>query len=125
MSYWRGRGFKENISDSNYEILSQPLWINACGEDYVEHMISDYIVDRPQGRNDYQMLYIKEGNGDFLIDGKTVTVGENQIVIYRPKEPQFYRYAKDKKRWFTGFTLREAMLINFLKNTVLPIISSL
>lgn len=107
MSYCRGKGFKENISDSNYEILSQPLWINACGEDYMEHMISDYIVDRPQGRNDYQMLYIKEGNGDFLIDGKMVTVGENQIVIYRPKEPQFYRYAKDKKTvvyWihFTG-----------------------
>lgn len=97
MAYWRGRGFKENISDSDYEILSQPLWINACGEDYVEHMFSDYIVDRPQGRNDYQMLYIKEGSGDFLINGKTVTAGENQIVIYRPNEPQFYRYPNDKR----------------------------
>lgn len=110
MSYWRGKGFKENIFDSDYNIISRPLWINACGEDYVEQMNADYIVDRPEGRSDYQMLYVKEGFGFFLLDGKTVKVGQNQIVIYRPGEHQQYRYPQSEKTvvYWIHFSGRDA-----------------
>ncbi len=114
MSFWRGKGFNDNIYDSDYEINDYPLFVNACGEDYVEKMSSDYIIDRPLGRNDYQMLYIKEGYGEFLVDGKVVKVEKNHIVIYHPHHPQWYRYPGNGKTivyWihFSGSAVAELL----------------
>lgn len=126
MSFWRGKGFNESIYDSDYNITDAPLWVNACGEDYVENMNSDYIVDRPKGRNDYQILYVKDGYGDFLLDGKRVRVEKNQIVIYRPKEYQWYRYRGDSKTivyWihFSGYMAGELLQKYRLTESLIPL----
>lgn len=96
MSIWRYKGFRPVIFDSNYAINDYPLWVNACGEDFIL-MDEEFCVDRPNGRNDYQMLYIKEGFGHFLINGKMQKVNAPSIVIYKPKEHQKYIYEQNKK----------------------------
>lgn len=96
MSIWRGKSFRAEVFDSNYEITDFPLWVNACGEDHIL-MAEDYRIDRPHGRNDYQMLYLKEGYGYFLIQGNIQKVVAPSVVIYKPHEYQHYLYEKNKK----------------------------
>lgn len=95
MSIWRGKSFNTIIVDSNYEIANCPLWVNACGEDYIL-MNEEYQIDRVHGRNDYQILYIKKGYGHFLIKGKMQKVTAPSIVLYKPHERQNYIYEKNK-----------------------------
>ena len=68
----------------------------------------------PEGRNDYQLLYIAAGKGHFYFKGSdTATiVTKGQMVLFRPKEPQvYYYYVEDKTEvyWvhFTGWKIEQ------------------
>ena len=113
MSIWRGKGFKNIIFDSNYEITDYPLWVNACGEDYIL-MNEEYQVDRVHGRNDYQMLYIKKGYGHFLIKGKMQKVTAPSIVLYKPHERQNYIYEKNKNAYVFWIHFSVSMVEHYL-----------
>ena len=66
--------------------------INSCG---IEHInLHDRGSDRPLGRSDYHILYVERGACHLLLDGKWETVGQGGIVMFRPGEPQHYRYFK-------------------------------
>ena len=46
---------------------------------------------RPDGRQDWQIIYVKSGAGDYWTDGECRHVTEGHIILYRPGEPQRYR----------------------------------
>ena len=57
-------------------------------------------VERPNGRKDYQLFYIKKGQQEVLVNGKSQIFGENTLILYRPGEPQFYRQLQDESSTF-------------------------
>ncbi|MBQ2826934.1 MAG: helix-turn-helix transcriptional regulator, partial [Clostridia bacterium] len=62
---------------------------------------------RPDGRGDYQLLYISSGCAHFYFDGKDRIVQKGNMVLYRPYETQLYNYDsadKPESYWvhFTG-----------------------
>lgn len=95
----------------NVEDLTVPLRINNCGF-YKINTLPVVETEREYGGNDYQLLYIASGKGYFYFDGEERCVTKGNMVLYRPKELQLYRYyAKDKPEiyWvhFTGFKVEE------------------
>ena len=82
----------------NLEDLSVPLRINNCGY-YRVHTTPVIETPHPEGRNDYQLLYIAAGKGYFYFKGSTepTVVTKGNMILFRPKEPQvYYYYAVDK-----------------------------
>ena len=97
----------------NLEDPSVPLRINNCGY-YRVHTTPVIETPHPEGRNDYQLLYIAAGKGEFYFNGsKTPTVvTKGNMILFRPGEHQvYYYYAKDKTEvyWvhFTGWKVEE------------------
>ena len=90
----------------NIEDLSVPLRINNCGY-YRVHTSPIIKTEHPEGRNDYQLLYIAHGKGHFFFNGKETIVTKGNMILFRPGEPQvYYYYSVDKTEvyWvhFTG-----------------------
>ena len=105
----------------NAEDLTVPIKINNCGY-YRVHTTPVVETPHPEGRNDYQLLYIAAGKGYFYFKGsKTPTIVEKgNMVLFRPGEPQvYYYYAKHKTEvyWvhFTGWKVEQ-----YLDNYELP-----
>lgn len=85
---------------------SKPFIVTSCGN-YRVKTRNSVETKRPEGRKDYQLLYIASGKGHFYINGKENIVSSGSIVVYRPDEPQDYVYCKEDKTdvyWvhFTG-----------------------
>lgn len=88
---FRVAGHSRNTGSKPFaEDATQPLFINCCG--YQHFLTKDFSINRPQGRMDYQLLYIYKGCGHFLIDGCRKTLSAGSIILYRPGEPQIYTY---------------------------------
>ena len=92
----------------NLEDLSVPLKVNNCGYYHV-HTSPIIETNHPEGRNDYQLLYIAAGKGHFYFNGSDTetVVSKGNMVLFRPTEPQvYYYYASEKPEiyWihFTG-----------------------
>lgn len=69
-----------------------PLFVNSCGT-YRLSAENDMTTERPEGRNDFQMIYIAKGKGVFYFDrDKNVTLKAGSLVIYRPRAYQKYIY---------------------------------
>ena len=97
----------------NIEDLSVPLRINNCGY-YRVHTTPVVETPHPEGRNDYQLLYIAAGRGYFYFKGskEPTIVTKGNMILFRPGEPQiYYYYAVDKTEvyWvhFTGWKVEE------------------
>lgn len=77
----------------NIEDLSVPLRINNCGY-YRVHTTPIVETPHPEGRNDYQLLYIAHGKGHFFFKnkGEETIVQKGNMVLFRPGEPQVYNY---------------------------------
>lgn len=97
----------------NLEDLSVPLKINNCGY-YQIHDGQAVKTAYPEGRNDYQLIYIASGKGEFHFKKGIEVVEKGNMVLYRPGEPQIYRYyAADKVEvyWvhFTGSRVKSIL----------------
>ena len=68
------------------------MHVNNCGTLLLTDQ--DYIIDRPDGRSDYLLLYIARGIGYIPIANKEYTVYEKQAFILHPYEHQRYRFEK-------------------------------
>ena len=95
----------------NIKDLSVPIRINNCGY-YRVHTTPIIKTEHPEGRNDYQLLYISHGKGHFFINGEEKIVTKGHMILFRPGEPQvYYYYAQDKTEvyWvhFTGSQIEE------------------
>ena len=63
------------------------LTVTAAGHHCVSsgHAISTV---RPEGGDDYQLLYIASGKVHFYFDGQEHIISKDNMVLYRPGEPQ-------------------------------------
>lgn len=97
----------------NLKDLSVPLRINNCGY-YRIYDGQEVRTTYPDGRNDYQLIYIAAGKGNFNFKSGKRVVEKGNMVLYRPGEQQIYKYnAADKVEvyWvhFTGSQVEELL----------------
>ncbi len=94
---------------SNIKNLSVPLRINCSGFFRVDSDpgITTY---HPEGRSDYQLIYIASGKGHFTFGDTEHTVTKGNMIIFRPKESMDYYYRKEDKTdvYWVHFTGSEA-----------------
>ncbi len=57
-------------------------------------------TDRPHGRKDYQLIYIKRGALCARLDGADQILRAGTVLLYRPAEPQIYRTAESGTTYF-------------------------
>lgn len=57
----------------------------------------DYHIVRPNGRLDYQIIYIQNGRAQFDIGGQQSNISSGQVVIIPPGTPHSYRLIRDKE----------------------------
>ena len=66
------------------------LEVNSCG---IEHIYAhDRGSERPNGRSDYHIIYVQRGVCHLFLDGEWRRVYEGGVIMFRPKEPQIYKY---------------------------------
>lgn len=100
-----------------YDIVNTdvPLQINSAGH-YCLTGLPFLETTREHGRLDYQLLYIAEGKAYFLFDGKYQCYPEGTVILFFPKEPQFYYYTAEGNAqvYWIHFTGNE--VISYLQN---------
>jgi AraC family transcriptional regulator, arabinose operon regulatory protein len=81
------REFRREIG---FEDTEHNLSINCCG--YQRFRTKNFSCKRPNGRLDYQIIYIYKGCGHYLINGEVKTVTAGNILVFPPNVPQVYSY---------------------------------
>lgn len=75
-------------TQSSEQTSQRYLQINNCG--FCE-ALEKSTVSRPNGRKDYQLIYIKSGEMEFNIDGQKLHLTGGNTFFYRPGTAQHYR----------------------------------
>ncbi|MBQ8817484.1 MAG: AraC family transcriptional regulator [Clostridia bacterium] len=91
---------------------SKPLTVTSCG--YYRIDSGRLTTERPNGRKDYQLLYVASGKAHFFVDGSMRNVSKGSMVLFRPDEAQmYYYYSQDLPEvyWvhFTGSQVEELL----------------
>lgn len=86
--------------------LSVPLAVTCGG--YYKIDTGTMKTERPQGREDFQLLYVAEGTAYFVFNGLKQAVTKGNVILFRPNEPQMYYYHENdipEVYWvhFTGY----------------------
>ena len=79
-------------SDIKKNTSQQLITINSCGE---LRLNTDSHIRRYAGRNDYQLIYICEGQCVVTLEGSVCIAYPGDCVLYRPGEVQDYLLAKN------------------------------
>lgn len=115
-------------SDIKRSISTQLISINSCGELRVD---VDSHIRRYDGRSDYQLIYICDGQCVVTLEGSVHIAYPGDCIIYRPGEIQDYLYTKKIRThtyWihFTGdvckkmiemFSLQNVYIVNAQHNS--------
>lgn len=83
------------LPNSTDKISSEYLWVNNCGVSRLNHV--DAGSTRPNGRLDYHILYIAEGQCFVCFDGQEQVAPAGSVIVFLPKYPQQYRFHKTDK----------------------------
>ena len=103
------QGIMTNHSDKTSD---KYICINNFG--YYKNIDKNVTTERKYGRSDYQLIYIDKGFGTFVADGKKTEIVEGNVIIYKPKTPQYYTFYPDSLStyyWihFTGFEIESIL----------------
>ncbi|MBO5670354.1 MAG: AraC family transcriptional regulator [Clostridia bacterium] len=79
------------VPDEALPPYEAPMLVMSAGH-YRFVQMARYHTHRPQGRPDYQLLYVAGGTAQFCIDGVWQRVNEGGAVLYYPYEEQEYSY---------------------------------
>ena len=80
--------------------IETPILVTAVGQ-YRQNTVVEMRTNRPEGRGDYQLVYIASGCGYFALEGRIHTLPQGTVVLYRPGVPQDYTFrASDKAEYF-------------------------
>ncbi len=83
------------ISSQNpYPVDSTRLFVNNCGMHFVQNDILEEC--RSNGRGDFQLLYVVEGEPVFILNNQKIEVSAGTLILYNPHEPQKYIYSTTK-----------------------------
>ena len=103
--------------------LSKRLIVNSCGMENVIHLKKDNASNRPVGRADYQIVYVKGGRLRYCEHNRWNICNENTFLVFKPHEPQIYYYSATEKAscyWihFTGYDAGAILQYHGLENRV-------
>ena len=76
--------------ENGYENLETPITVNCCGSKC--RFTRDYLRRRPEGRADYQLLYVYNGTGHYLFSDGWRAMNAGSLILYKPGEVQGYCY---------------------------------
>ena len=68
--------------------------INSCGAQV--HEDDEAVVTRPEGRQDFHLLFITNGNATAKINDVTYVLQPGDLLFYRPFEPQWYTFNRGR-----------------------------
>lgn len=85
MEVYNGVGFY--VSDRKSDSF---LEVNSCG--YTAAGARDTDISRPDGRRDYQLMYVDSGVLRIYENGRETELGPGNAVIYRPGDAQIYSH---------------------------------
>lgn len=95
------------LYDSDIDLMDQtkPLIVLSCGTYHLRTKPMQ-VTKRPNGRSDYQLLYIASGKAHFFFDNKEQIVTSGHMILYRPNEEQNYVYygVDDTEVYWVHFT---------------------
>ena len=86
----------KNNTDEDIVDFSSPLNVKSCGI-YQIFSGNTVVTERPNGRNDYQLLYISSGKAKFIFGDEEKTLEEGTVIIFRPHQAQYYYYYPRQK----------------------------
>lgn len=98
-----------NNSSIAFEDHTKPLTIASCGA-YTLRTLPEFLTVRPNGRVDYQLLYIASGKMHFFFETDVETVvSAGHMVLYHPLERQDYKYLSEEhpEVYWVHFTGRD------------------
>ena len=84
-----------NNSEKAFVDEQHPLIISACGT-YRLNTLPEFPTIRPNGRVDYQLVYIASGSAHFVFDDEELILTAGNMILYRPKEKQEYIYYREE-----------------------------
>ncbi len=73
---------------------SRLICANNAGHYYITTPY--YPIIRPNGRNDYQIIYVKSGRVKLTEGKREKMVESGNIIFFKPQEPQYYTYQADR-----------------------------
>jgi AraC-like DNA-binding protein len=95
-----------DVSDlSSYQYLQ----CNHCG--FLRHR-REVVTHRPQGRNDYHVIYVLDGELEVIYNKETYILHQGDFVYYPPHTEQWYRDVVGTYRFwvhFTGFVMPQIL----------------
>ncbi len=94
---------KYNIESYSY------LQLNNCG---ISNSSVDNMTFRKKGRDDYHILYVKNGCCKAEFENKKYNLFKGMFILYPPETPHKYVYCKDSEAlWihFNGFNVPEIL----------------
>ena len=99
------------------------FYVNNCG--IYKNLTHKININRPNGRNDYQIIYVTDGYITVETNNGIKKVKKGNIVIFNPKEKQRYYTDPDTSTgycWihFTGTKAKEIMDLANLKSGIYP-----
>ena len=79
---------------------THPLLITSAGH-YRLHAVPQMRTHRPDGREDYLLLYVADGVMRCVVDGEEQTLEKGTAVLFRPREEQdFCASAEEKSEYY-------------------------
>lgn len=81
------------LNESNDIVSNKYLCVNSCGINRVFGIETGSV--RPNGRRDYHIIYVLNGNCYVEVDGEFVRADAGSMILYYPGVPQHYKYSKD------------------------------
>ena len=79
----------------------QYLQCNHCG--FLRHRRT-IVTHRPQGRNDYHVIYVLDGELEVIYNKETYILHQGDFVYYPPHTAQWYRDIPGTHRFYLHFT---------------------
>ena len=96
-------------------VSDQDFFVHCCGRYRLIHL-ERFQTERPQGSDNYQLIYIVDGHARFKIDGDLKVLEKGNCIFYKPGVAQYYYYnlTEHPDIYWVHFSCREDH--EFLKN---------
>jgi len=83
-------GYYDWQSDEK-SVSEEDFFVHCCGRYRLVHL-KRFQTERPQGSDNYQLLYIAGGQARFVIEGEMHILEKGDCVLYSPGDTQYYYY---------------------------------
>ncbi len=93
--------FNGICSDNSDRVSMEYIEMNNYG--YFCDLERDLVTRRPHGREDYQLIYVKQGCMVCETEAGERQIPAGSLYLYRPRTPQLYRYTSGEGTLYIWF----------------------